>query len=242
VRFRLPALLLAIVTPLAAEAMNVDQLVRRAAERQRDHEARSSFAFEAVEVNADLDASGRPGPAERRLYSCVRRGRSLQRELSSVDGRAPTERERRKARSETGDTKTGRLDLMDMLGRFDFRFLREELLEGRPTWVVEFSPKPRLEPRSAKDRVLAEFAGLAWIDTAQTQVLRIEGRLTREVRFAGGLALRLSRIAIVYEARPAAPGVFVPCREELRVEATAALVFPYRHELRLEFTNYRKLD
>jgi hypothetical protein len=228
--------------PLAAEAMNVDQLVRRAAERQRESEARSALAFKVLEVNADLDASGRPGPAERRVYACLRRGRSLQRELSSVDGRVPTERERRKARSETGDTKTGRLDLMDMLGRFDFRYLREELLEGRPSWVVEFSPKPGLEPRSAKDRVLSEFAGLAWIDTAETQVLRIEGRLTREVKFAGGLALRLSRVEIVYEARQQVPGVWVPCREELHVEATAALVFPYRHELRLEFANYRVPD
>ncbi len=217
----------------------MNELVRVAAENQRASDLRSSVAFEAVEVSADLDEAGRPESLHRRVFACVRHGRRLTRELVSVDGRPPGEREARKARQETDDVKTGRLDLTDMLGRYDFHYVSEDVVDGRPAHLVAFEPRPGRPVRTAKDRVLSRFAGRAWIDASELQVLRIDGRLTRPVRFAGGLALRLDRIDIVYEARPVARGIWEPCREELHVNALAALVFRVRREFRLELTGFR---
>jgi hypothetical protein len=244
---------------VAASDVDVDAIVRYAAERQQASERhRTPLAFDHVDVLTELDASGRPKSVERHVYVSYSEGSGIEaRDLREVDGRPPTDRERRaireedekrrRARAEKGsrdegedaDLRSGRLPLADLLGRFAFRFVREEACDGRPAYLVSFGPRPGHVSRTIRDRVLNEFGGLCWIDQAELQIIRIEGRLTKNVKVAGGLALDLKSVSLVYEGSPVAPGLWVPCVEELRVEARAALVIPYRREVRFEFSNYR---
>lgn len=249
-------LALAALAARPAAGLDVETVVRRAAERQRETErSRVTLALDETEVTTDFLADGRRRSADRRLYAAVLEGIAVvSRDLRSVDGRAATDEERRKVRDEDSrrrraraaragspddDLKSGRLDLLDMLSRFTFRFEREEVVDGRPCWVIAFEPKAVRASRTVRDRVLDAFTGLAWIDTVDLQASRIEGRLSEPVRVAGGLALSLQRVEILYEARPVLPGVWAPCLEVLRVEARAALVIPFRREFRLEFAGHR---
>lgn len=245
-----------------AEEPDVDLVVRTAAQRQEAVEsAAPRMLFDHAEVVSDLDVHGRPESVETYRYVAASEGKGIAaRTLLSVNGRAPTERERRRVReedekrrrarasgertdeSEDADLRSGRLPLSDLLRRFDFRFLREERRDGRLAYLVEFGPKKGARPRTLRDRVLGRFGGRAWIDVAEGQVIRIEGRLLTPVKVAGGLALDIREVELVYEGRPVAPGVWAPCFEELRVGAKAALVLPFRKAFRYEFSGYRPAD
>lgn len=242
--------------PVPTQA-DVDAVVLEAAIRQREGEVGAGrVAFERVEVETDLDAAGRPEKTRRRRYAVVMDGRGVvRRDLLEVDGRPATGEERqeslredekrRKAAGKGGEKSdeeelmSGRVPLLDLHHRLDFRYLGEELLEGRPTWVVGFRPKPGLESRTIRDRVLNSFAGRTWIDVADVQLKKIDGRLMAPVKVLGGALLRLEGIRLVYEAREAAPGSWVPCREEIGIRATAGMVLPFRREMRFEFSNWR---
>lgn len=251
------ALLGLLLVPSTAPAVDAGLVVRLAAENQRAAEEQgASLTFRQVEVRTELLDDGRRGPAERFTYLSSSDGRGVtRRHLVEVDGRPPTGREVERARRQddkrrekaarqgtgggTEDLLSGHLPLSDLLTRFDFRFVREEPFAGRPAYLVEFRPRKGLEARTVKDRVLNGFAGRAWIDAAELQPIRIEGRLTRPVEVAGGLALSLRNVRFLYEGQPVLPGVWAPCLEEIRVDGRAAVVLGFSREIRYEFSDYR---
>lgn len=58
--------------------------------------------------------------------------------------------------------------------------------EGR-LLKLKFEPNPQFVPESRQEEVFHHLEGMMWIDPAQKQLARIDGRLTSEVKFAGGL-------------------------------------------------------
>ena len=241
-----------------ARAWDVNALVLEAAARQREGELNAGrVTLERIEVETELDAAGGRKKPEKRRYSVVMDGRGVVgRELLEVDGRQATEEEREKsrredekrkrasleangARSDEEELMSGRIPLLDLLPRLEFRLVGEELLDGRPTHVVAFGPKPGLVSKTIRDRVLNNFAGTTWIDVAEQQVRKIDGHLTVPVKLLGGVLLDLKGVRLVYESREVLPGAWAPCREEIDVTAVAGLFLGYRREIRFEFSNYR---
>lgn len=250
----------AVARPAAAQAWDVNALVLEAAARQREGEVSAGrIALERIEVETDLDAGGRRKKTGRKRYAVVMDRRGLvARELLDVDARPATDAEREESRREdekrrraslkAGDERSdeeellsGRVPLLDLYHRLQFRLLGEELVDGRPTFVVEFRPKPNLESRTIRDRVLNAFAGRTWIDVAEIQVRRIEGSLTSPVKVLGGALLDLKGVRLLYETREVMPGTWAPCREEIGITATAGMVLPFRREIRFEFSDYRSV-
>ena len=241
-----------------ARAWDVNALVLEAAARQREGELSAGrIALERIEVETDLDGAGRRKKPERRRYSVVmdRRG-VVSRELLEVDGREATEDEKAKsrkedekrrrasfevggARSDEEELMSGRVPLLDLLPRLQFQLVGEELLDGRPTHVVSFVPKPGLASKTIRDRVLNAFAGTTWIDVAENQVRKIDGHLTVPVKVLGGALLDLQGVRLVYETREVLPGAWAPCREEIDIRAVAGMFLGFRREIRFEFSNYR---
>jgi hypothetical protein len=72
---------------------------------------------------------------------------------------------------------------------FDFEYAGES---GGLTKVV-FKPNPNFQPPSREGKVLHEMAGEIWVDAKQQRLVRINGKLVNEVKFAGGLLGRLEK-------------------------------------------------
>jgi hypothetical protein len=241
-----------------ARAWDVNALVLEAAARQREGELSAGrITLERVEVETDLDGEGRRKRPERRRYTVVmdRRG-VVSRDLLDVDDREATEEEKARsrkedekrrlasleangARSDEEELMSGRVPLLDLLHRLQFRLVGEELLDGRPTHVVTFSPKPGLVSKTIRDRVLNNFEGTTWIDVAEQQLRKIDGHLTVPVKVLGGALLDLRGVRLVYESREVLPGTWAPCREEIGITAIAGMLIGFRREIRFEFSNYR---
>ena len=241
-----------------AHAWDVEALVLEAAARQREGELRAGrITLERIEVETELDGEGRRKKTERRRYTVVMDKRGVvSRELLEVGDREATEDEKSKSqredekrrraaldagneRSDEEELMSGRVPLLDLLHRLRFRYLGEEPLDGRPTHVVAFGPKPGLVSKTIRDRVLNAFAGTTWIDVADQQVRKIDGHLTVPVKVLGGALLDLKGVRLVYESREVLPDTWAPCREEIGITATAGMFLDFRREIRFEFSNYR---
>ena len=142
-------------------------------------------------------------------------------------------------RSDEEELMSGRVPLLDLYHRLQFRRVGEEMLDGRPTHVVTFSPKPGLVSKTIRDRVLNAFAGTTWIDVAEHQLRKIDGHLTTPVKVLGGALLDLRESGSSTRAREVLPGTWAPCREEIGITATAGMFLRFRREIRFEFSNYR---
>ena len=64
--------------------------------------------------------------------------------------------------------------------------------EGRLV-KLRFEPNPRFIPSSRQEEVFHQLEGMMWIDPEQKQLARMDGRLTNEVKFAGGLLGHLDK-------------------------------------------------
>jgi len=56
-----------------------------------------------------------------------------------------------------------------------------------------FEPSPHFQPSSREGKVLHEMAGEIWVDAKHQRLVSINGRLTNEVMFGGGLLGRLEK-------------------------------------------------
>ncbi|MGA7991254.1 MAG: hypothetical protein WCC53_07490 [Thermoanaerobaculia bacterium] len=246
------------------------ELIRRVVRSQRRVESAFEGAtFDQREVRISWDAKGRPREAETRLFYVLagENGAESSRELVEVDGRPATDDEKRKAAA--GDAKgrrrrveqkaaeqakappriagdeddplVGSRRLSELIGRYTIRIVGEQVIEGRPAYVLDFSPGPNPPPpKSLGDRALDALEGRAVIDASTFQVRSVEARLTRSVKVAGGLAANVKEAGVSYTGQPAGGGLWFPCAVDLRVTGKKALFFRLDTSFRAEFANLKR--
>lgn len=256
--------------PAGASDVDPVELIRRVVKSQRRVEAAFQGAtFDQREVQITWGAKGRPEKVESRLFYVFagENGAEGSRELVEVDDRPATEEEKRKAveRDEKGrkrrveeraaaaakapprvagdedDPLVGSRRLSELIGRYTIRVVGEEVIEGRPAYVLDFSPSPTAPPaKSLGDRALNGLEGRALIDAATFQVRSVDARLTRPVKVGGGLAANVKGGSVSYASQPAGGDLWFPCAVDLRVAGKTALFFRLDTSFRVEFANLRR--
>ena len=63
----------------------------------------------------------------------------------------------------------------EFMRAFDFRLAGEEVVGGRPSWVIDASPVPKSAPRCSDLRTLSKFHFEIWIDQTEFGWARFEG-------------------------------------------------------------------
>ena len=71
--------------------------------------------------------------------------------------------------------------------RFDWRWLGNQALDGRPAAVFSFQPKRQVPVRNRVDKFLASMAGRVWLEAGTGQVMRVEFHNLRPVRYGWGI-------------------------------------------------------
>ncbi len=72
-------------------------------------------------------------------------------------------------------------------------FLFEYAPESGGLTKLIFKPNPHFQPSSREGKVLHEMAGDIWVDAKQQRLVSINGQLTNEVKFGGGLLGHLEK-------------------------------------------------
>jgi len=113
---------------------------------------------------------------EERKYEKVRRQR---------ENETPSEREERIRKYENE-----RAFVKDIPGAYNFSLVGEEVVAGRPAWVIEMTPKPEFTPSTPHGAMLGHIEGKLWIDKQDVQWAKAEAHVIDTI----GIGWILARI------------------------------------------------
>jgi hypothetical protein len=57
---------------------------------------------------------------------------------------------------------------------FDFKLLPDEVVNGRPAYVVEAKPKPGFVPKQDRSKMFEKIEAKAWVDKEELQLVKVE--------------------------------------------------------------------
>jgi len=115
---------------------------------------------------------------------------------------------------------------------------------GREGGLVKlaFEPNPQFVPSSRQEDVFHHLEGMMWINPDQKQLARIDGQLTSEVKFAGGLLGHLDKggvFSVRFRQLNSGQWVMVTLRVEMSGKALLFKTISV-HEQR-DFDDYRRV-
>ena len=129
--------------------------------------------------------------------------------------------------------------LRDVLEAFDFRLVGEEIVGGRPAYVLQVTPHPAYRAHGKYAKVFSRVEGKLWVDKRDFGWIKVDGQVTQS--FSMGLFLaRVERGShIIMEQTSIGEAVWVPKRIEIR--ATARILFLKSLDIQrtLTYTDYR---
>jgi hypothetical protein len=107
---------------------------------------------------------------------------------------------------------------------------------------LKFEPDPRFIPSSRQEEVFHHLEGTMWIDPQEKQLARIDGRLTSEVRFAGGLLGHLDKggaFSVAFKQLDSGPWVMAALHVEMSGRALLFKTISVQEER--DFDDYRRV-
>jgi hypothetical protein len=236
---------------------------------QSDAALLEQYTFTETYTEQKLDGGGAVKKTKVETYEVYPsvEPRKLYRRLVARDGRPVSEKEladqdrkheekmarreaRRAARSEAerarreAEAQRREREVIDEVFRMDdLRVTGREMVDGRPTIVVTFAPKPGYKPVTEGGKVIQKFAGTAWIDEADRQLVRLEARLVENLGVGPIRIARLQKGASAYFARRKVNGeIWLPSEARFTGRAKVLLVFGGALDVMSRYFDYRKFS
>ncbi len=237
-----------------------------------DNSLLEQYTFNETYTQSKLDANGaikktktetyevypsaEPGELYRRLVA--RDGHPLSAEELGEQDRKQEAKAAKRARNRVGEDEEARRERLareeenrrkdeeavDEIFRMDeFRIVRREIIDGRPTIVVAFVPRPGFEPVTRGGKVAQKLAGEAWVDEKDRQLVRLEAKLLDSLGVGPMRLARLQKGSTAFIQRRKVNGeIWLPSEAHFRGEARVLLVFGSRVEIHSRYFDYKKFS
>jgi hypothetical protein len=148
-------------------------------------------------------------------------------QLPSADEQKKRDKDLEKLKHETPDEQSARLRqdqenrsfLRDLLEAFDFNLIGEELVGGKPAYVLQATPHPGYHAHGRYGKLFSRVEGKLWVDKQDFGWVRVDGEVTQS--FSMGLFVaRVQRGShIILDQTCVGDAVWVPKRLEVRASA-----------------------
>ena len=114
----------------------------------------------------------------------------------------------------------------DLLNRFAFKVAGREIINGRPSLLLEFNPvaKPPA-PKNLKERFINKAAGRLWIDEDESVLVRGQLHLTERVSVAGGLLASISRFQYEFNRERTSEGLWFTRTTQWHLEGREVVLY-----------------
>jgi hypothetical protein len=129
--------------------------------------------------------------------------------------------------------------LRDLLEAFDFRLVGDEIVAGRPTYVLEATPHPGYHATGKYGKLFSRVQGKLWVDKQDFGWVKVDGEVTQS--FSMGLFVaRVQRGShILLEQTCLGDAVWVPKRLEVRASAKILFLKSLVLDRILTYSDYR---
>jgi len=126
---------------------------------------------------------------------------------------------------------------------YDIRMVRREPLDGRDAILLTFQPRAGVKAETRAGKILQRFAGRAWIDEEDRQLVRVEAALVDDLSFGFGVLARLKKGATVsLTRRKINDEIWLPAQAHFTGHARVLLVKGIRLDALSEYSDYKKFS
>lgn len=231
-------------------------------ERLRDgDELQHLYTFRQTETRSQLDGQGQVKNSSEKVFEVFPHSSEelTYRRLISRDGQPldPEEIERQDekyrqhlaeasrsgAQGGESEAEKRRRLIEQAFGLFDFEMEGRQLLEGHPTIVFRFEPKPNVQVKNRELKMLHSCSGKAWISETDHELVGLEAKLVDTVSFGFGIGARFYKgTEISLKRRKWKDEIWVMQESRFRMAARFLLVKSLRLEILNEYSDYRSAD
>jgi hypothetical protein len=269
-RFRIGALLAVVAasSPLLAQnggpdkpqslptVLDARQIVSQSLlATERSWQARGEYVFVERDEDRRLDSQGavksqNVDVTRMTLINGIRFEQLMERngQLPSAEDLKKGAQDLEKLKRETPEQRAERLRkdkenrsfLQDLLEAFDFHLIGEEIIGGRPAYVLKATPHPGYRAHGLYGKLFSRVEGRIWIDKQDFGWVKVDGEVTQS--FSMGLFVaRVNRGShIVLEQTCVGDAVWVPQRLEVRASARILFVKSLDMDRILTYSDYRR--
>ncbi|HUS34870.1 MAG TPA: hypothetical protein VM680_05920 [Verrucomicrobiae bacterium] len=204
--------------PAAAEVLT---RVQERMEKVYAESVTNRFEYRRTNIIEELDGSGKLRDRTVKAYEVIQMQGLPRAKLVAVDGRALSAseqkwrvaEEQRLQKTLAGDkapdySKPKPWVNEDMLARFDFKVTGRTNYLRRQMLILEFTPKKDAPSRGMADRIINKVSGAIWVDESESEIARLDLRITESVKFWGGILGQLDRFNFTMLRRPSPQGIW----------------------------------
>jgi hypothetical protein len=221
---------------------------------ERSLEARDRYTFVERDHDRRLDSQGQLKSEKIDVTRMILVNGARFEQLVERNGQLPSAEEQKKLdqdfeklKHETPEERTARLGkeqenrsvLRDLLEGFDFRLLGEEVLGGRPSYVLQATPHPGYRARGKYGKMFSKVEGKLWIDKSDFGWIKVEAQVTQSFSMGIFVARVQQGSRIVLEQTDVGDAVWVPQRLEVRGSARILFLNSLTVERIFTYSDYR---
>jgi len=106
----------------------------------------------------------------------------------------------------------------ELLGRYHFAVISNDVCGDRKAVILEFKPKPNNPEETVEDRIINRFAGRLWLDDEDAEIARLDVHLTGELSLGWlGMIGSLKECNLTLQRKRMPEGTWVNTRQTLRI-------------------------
>jgi hypothetical protein len=129
--------------------------------------------------------------------------------------------------------------LRDLLEAFDFQVIGEEVIDGRPAYVLQATPHPGYHAHGKFDKIFSRVEGKLWVDKQNFGWIKVDGQVTQSFSMGLFVARVQHGSRIILEQTCVGDGVWVPRRLEMRASARILFLKSLDIDRILTYSDYR---
>ena len=183
----------------------------------------------------------RAAKEERRVAELLEKA---EREAPKRKERRERERAERRAKQKTkGEGDDEEVGILTFLRACELISPRRERFRDRDVIVFDFRPRPGFKPSNRAESLISKLSGVIWVDPAERQVMRLEGRLVDSFKVGGGLLASVKAgSAFVFEQTRLEDGVWLPRFSQVNASARVMLFAGMSINETHEFYDYKRFS
>jgi hypothetical protein len=238
-----------------ASVLDANQIVRPSvAATERSWEVRDHYTYMERDEDRRLDSLGQVKSENVDVTRMILVNGARFEQLMEHNGQLPSATEQRKSdenldklKHETPEEQAVRLRrdqenrsfLRDVIEAFDFHLIGEEVVDGRPAYVLQATPHPGYQAHGKYGKMFSKVEGKLWVDMQDFGWIKVDGEVTES--FSMGLFVaRVQRGShIILEQTCVGDAVWVPKRLEVRASARILLLKSLDIDRVLTYFEYR---
>ncbi len=138
-----------------------------------------------------------------------------------------------------GKEEENRSFLWDVLQAFDFHLIGEEVVGGRPAYVLQARPHPDYRAHGKYGKIFNKVEGKFWVDKQDFGWIKVDGEVTQSFSM-GMIVARVQRGShMILEQTYVGDAVWVPKRLEVRASARILFLKSLDMDRILTYSDYR---